>query len=205
MTACPRRPSSRARNHCLRFTSGFSSLGPGPSRSTATPALTIAPNGGPPVPGRLSQQRDLFHPPRGHLPVPRDPCALPRDRHRPVPAVPGDFTGHLGAPQAVLKEGFCLGDIRCTTGTRCAAPMGTQAADNCEPTSGPNGSWRSTRGSTQAGRLVQVADVGPVRQLQQQPGRPLRAPGDGNPYHYLLEADSATTPTTSPNVLPGDG
>jgi hypothetical protein len=180
-------------HRCLRFTSGFSSLGPGPFEVYGDSGPSpVAPNGGPlyQVIYRSNGThwsrragRFEFHSIHAHYHV----LGIAKFQLFPVLR-----PGVLGRPQAVLKEGFCLGDIKMYDWYSFAqSPMGTQARDNCEPSPQPDGTWRFYEGidpgwedSYKWQTSGQFVNFGTNR--------------DGyyllrvtvNPYHYLLEADA---------------
>jgi hypothetical protein len=179
-------------HRCLRFTSGFSSLGPGPFEVYGDSGPSpVAPSGGPLYQdiyrsnGTHWSRRAgsfQFHLIHAHYHV------LGIAQFQLFPVI---RPGVLGKPQAVLKEGFCLGDIKMYDWYSFAqAPMGTQAQDNCEPSLQPDGTWRFYEGIDAgwedsykwqtSGQFVNFANNRDGYYV-------LRV--TVNPYHFLLEAD----------------
>jgi hypothetical protein len=179
-------------HRCLRFTSGFASLGPGPFEvygdSGASP---VAPNGGPLYQviyrsnGTQWTRRAgtfMFHDIHAHYHV----LGIAQFQLFPVLR-----PGVLGPPQAVLKEGFCLGDIKIYDWYSWAQdPMGTQAQDNCEPSPQSDGTWRFYEGIDPGWEdSYKWQTSGQFVNFGNDPDGYYLLRVTVNPYHYLLEAD----------------
>jgi hypothetical protein len=132
---------------CLRFTSGFASLGPGPFEVYGASDTPVAVNGGPlyQVVSRSDGSsysraagRYEFH--RIHM-------------HYHVLGI-AQFTlyrvesgGSLIPAGKVLKEGFCLGNIKIFDWHAFnQAEVDPKSVDNCEPSPQPDGTWRFYEG-----------------------------------------------------------
>jgi hypothetical protein len=92
----------------------------------------------------------------------------------------------------VLKEGFCLGNVKIFNWDSFAQdPIDQNSPDNCEPSPAPDGSWRFYQGVAPGWEDVYVWQTS--GQYVDFAGNP-----DGNymirlvinPLHHLLEADS---------------
>ena len=180
-------------HRCLRFTSGFASLGPGPFEVYGDSGPSpVAPTGGPlyQVVHRSNGTqwtrragRFEFHLIHAHYHV----LGIAKFQLFPVLR-----PGVLGKPQAVLKEGFCLGDIKMYDWYSFAqSPMGTQARDNCEPAPQPNGSWRFYEGIDPGWEdSYKWQTSGQFVNFGSNPDGYYLLRVTVNPYHYLLEADA---------------
>jgi invasion protein IalB len=129
--------------HCLRFTSGFASLGPGPFEVYGSSSSPVAPGGGPlhQVVYRSDGSsysrragRFEFHQVHLHYHV----LGIARFQFFHVGA-----HHHLTPAGQVLKEGFCLGNIKLYDWEAFTqSEIDPRSADNCEPAPQPDGSWR---------------------------------------------------------------
>jgi hypothetical protein len=179
-------------HHCLRFTSGFANLGPGKFEVFGSSNVPVAVNGG-------SLFQDVyrsngtsyvrpsgfftFHQIHAHYHV----LGIAKFELYPVLA-----KDRLGPPSDVLKEGFCLGDIKMYNWQSWAqAEVSPNSPDNCEPGLASDGMWRFYEGIDPgwedsykwqtSGQFVNFGDSPDGLYL-------LRV--TVNPFHYILEADA---------------
>jgi hypothetical protein len=132
---------------CLRFTSGFASLGPGPFEVYGASDTPVAVNGGPlyQVVSRSDGSsysraagRYEFHRIHMHYHV------LGIAQFTLYRVEPG---GSLIPAGKVLKEGFCLGNIKIFDWHAFnQAEVDPKSVDNCEPSPQPDGTWRFYEG-----------------------------------------------------------
>jgi hypothetical protein len=143
-------PEETAEQHakrCLRFTSGFASLGPGPFEVFGSSQTAASPTGGPLF--QVIRRSDgttysreagkfVFHHIHAHYHV----LGIAEFRFYRVGA---DHS--LTEAGKVLKEGFCLGNIKMYDWHSFAqAEIDPKSIDNCEPATQPDGSWRFYEG-----------------------------------------------------------
>jgi hypothetical protein len=187
----PEQTVQQGAHHCLRFTSGFASLGPGKFEVYGTSSTPVAVNGGPLYQNvyrsdgsHYSRRAGFFtfHQIHAHYHV----LGIARFQIYPVLR-----HGRLGPPGKVLKEGFCLGDIKMynwySWGQSEASPS---SPDNCEPAPQPDGvrfyegidaGWEDSYKWQTSGQFVNFGNGPDGLSL-------LRV--TVNPFRYLVEADS---------------
>jgi hypothetical protein len=177
---------------CLRFTSGFASLGPGKFEVYGSSASPVAPSGGPLYQNVYRSDGShysrhagsfAFHPIHAHYHV----LGIAQFQLFHVIGA-----GNLGAPQAVLKEGFCLGDIKMYDWNSWAQVDTSNASqDNCEPSLQPDGSWRFYEGIDAGWEdSYKWQTSGQFVNFANNPDGYYVLRVTVNPYHYLLEADA---------------
>jgi hypothetical protein len=179
-------------HRCLRFTSGFASLGPGKFEVYGSSSTPVAVNGGPLYQNVYRSDGSHYSRPSGYFTFHQihahyHVLGIARFEIFPVLA-----PGKLGAPGDVLKEGFCLGDIKMYNWYSFAqSEISPSSVDNCEPTAQPDGTFRFYEGIDAgwedsykwqtSGQFVNFANSPDGLYV-------LRV--TVNPYHYILEADS---------------
>ena len=179
-------------HHCLRFTSGFANLGPGRFEVFGSSSVPVAVNGGP-------LYQDVYRSDGSHFVRPSGSFTFHQiHAHYHVLGIakfelyPVLGKGRLGPPSDVLKEGFCLGDIKMYDWRSFAqAEVSPSSPDNCEPGAQPDGTWRFYEGIDPgwedsykwqtSGQFVNFGDSPDGLYL-------LRV--TVNPFHYILEADA---------------
>jgi hypothetical protein len=145
----PEETIEQGAHRCLRFTSGFASLGPGRFEVYGSSRTPVALAGGPLYQnvyrgdGSHYSRRAgefAFHPYHAHYHV-LGIAQFEVYRVAPPPA-------HALVPAGtVLKEGFCLGDIKLFDWHSFAqSEINPGSIDNCEPAPQPDGSWRFYEG-----------------------------------------------------------
>jgi hypothetical protein len=134
---------------CLRFTSGFASLGPGPFEVYGSSVAPASPTGGPLY--QVVYRTDgtkysrpagsyIFHQIHAHYHV----LGIAEFRFYKVNA---DHS--LTEAGRVLKEGFCLGNIKIYDWHSFGQDeIDPRSIDTCEPTLQPDGTWRFYEGIT---------------------------------------------------------
>ena len=145
----PEETAEQGAQRCLRFTSGFASLGPGPFEVYGSSATAASPTGGPLYQvirrsNGTSYSRPagsfVFHPIHAHYHV----LGIAEFRFYRVNA---DHS--LTEAGKVLKEGFCLGNIKMYDWHSFSqAEIDPRSVDNCEPSPQADGSWRFYEGIT---------------------------------------------------------
>ena len=180
-------------HRCLRFTSGFASLGPGKfevyGSSTSGP---VAPTGGPLYQNVYRSNGSFWSRPAGTFQFHQIHA------HYHVMGI-ANFAiyrvtapGKLVSAGTALKEGFCLGDIKLYNWYSWAQnEFDPSSQDNCEPSPQPDGTWRFYEGIDAgwedsykwqtSGQFVNFANNSDGYYV-------LRV--TVNPYHYILEADA---------------
>jgi hypothetical protein len=143
----PEETLQQGAQRCLRFTSGFASLGPGKFEVYGSSTTPVAPTGGPLYQNvyrsdgsRYSRSAGQFefHAYHGHYHV----LGIAQFQ---IFRVVGDHT--LAPAGTVLKEGFCLGDIKMYNWHSFAqSEVDPNSGDNCEPALQPDGSYRFYEG-----------------------------------------------------------
>jgi hypothetical protein len=143
----PEESTEQGAQRCLRFTSGFASLGPGPFEVYGSSATAASPAGGPLY--QVISRSDgtkysrpagsfVFHPIHAHYHV------LGIAEFRFYRVNPDHSLTEAGR---VLKEGFCLGNIKMYDWHSFGqAEIDPKSIDNCEPSAQPDGSWRFYEG-----------------------------------------------------------
>jgi hypothetical protein len=147
----PEETAQQGALRCLRFTSGFASLGPGPFEVYGSSAAAASPTGGPlfQVVSRsngTTYSRPagsyIFHQIHAHYHV------LGIAEFRFYNVNPQDHS--LTEAGKVLKEGFCLGNIKMYDWHSFSQnEIDPRSVDNCEPSLQPDGTWRFYEGITQ--------------------------------------------------------
>jgi hypothetical protein len=180
-------------HRCLRFSSGFSSLGPGIFEVYGSSTGPVAPTGGPLFQniyrsnGTHWSRRAgsyKFHDIHAHYHVlgiaTFDMYRVLR-RHRLVRA------------GTVLKEGFCLGNVKIFNWNSFAqGEISSSSRDNCEPSPQPDGTWRFYQGIAPGWEDVYVWQTsGQYVDFSGQSDGTYLLRMVVNPYRYLLEADAA--------------
>ena len=179
-------------HHCLRFTSGFANLGPGKFEVYGSSNVPVAVNGGPLYQDVYRSTGTLFSRPSGFFTFHQIHAhyhVLGIAKFELYPVLGPD---RLGPPTDVLKEGFCLGDIKMYDWNSFAQDeVSPNSPDNCEPVLQPDGTWRFYEGIDPgwedsykwqtSGQFVNFGNSADGLYL-------LRV--TVNPFHYILEADS---------------
>jgi hypothetical protein len=134
-------------HRCLRFTSGFASLGPGPFEVYGASSSAVAATGGPLYQVVYRSDGSHFDRPAGrfvfhHIHLHYHVLGIAQFSFYRVGA------GHsLTEAGQVLKEGFCLGNIKMYDWhSFTQAEINPKSVDNCEPTAQPDGSFRFYEG-----------------------------------------------------------
>ena len=146
--AClPEETVEEGARRCLRFTSGFASLGPGKFEVYGSSTTPVAPNGGPLFQNVYRSDGShytrpagefAFHPYHAHYHV------LGIAQFQIYRVVGGQTLVPAGT---VLKEGFCLGDIKIYNWHSFAqSEIDPNSVDNCEPAPQSDGTWRFYEG-----------------------------------------------------------
>jgi hypothetical protein len=178
---------------CLRFTSGFASLGPGPFEVYGSSDVPIALNGGP-------LYQNVYRSDGSHYSRPAGSFAFhPIHAHYHVLGI-AEFQFFRVEPDhslvtagKVLKEGFCLGNIKMYDWRSFGqSEIDPNSIDNCEPSLQPDGTYRFYEGITNgwedsykwqtSGQFIDFADNPDGYYV-------LRV--TVNPFKYLLESDAA--------------
>jgi hypothetical protein len=178
---------------CLRFTSGFASLGPGPFEVYGSSDVPIALNGGP-------LYQNVYRSDGSHYSRPAGSFAFhPIHAHYHVLGI-AEFQFFRVEPDhslvtagKVLKEGFCLGNIKMYDWRSFGqSEIDPNSIDNCEPSLQPDGTYRFYEGITNgwedsykwqtSGQFIDFADNPDGYYV-------LRVVV--NPFEYLLESDAA--------------
>jgi hypothetical protein len=146
--AClPEETLEEGARRCLRFTSGFAALGPGRFEVFGSSSTPVAPNGGPLYQNVYRSDGSYYTRPAGEF------AFHPYHAHYHVLGIAqfqiyrviGDQT--LVPAGTVLKEGFCLGDIKIYDWHSFAqAEINPNSVDNCEPAPQSDGTWRFYEG-----------------------------------------------------------
>jgi lysyl oxidase len=176
---------------CLRFSSGFSDLGPGRFEVYGSSTAPVAPDGGPLYQvvyrsnGTSYTRRAgtfMFHVP--HL-------------HYHVMGIAQFYIYRVLGPNklvsagTVLKEGFCLGDVKIFNWYSFAQDeVSPDSPDNCEPTPEPDGTWRVYEGIDPGYEDVYVWQTsGQFVDFANDPDGYYLLRVVVNPDNYILEAD----------------
>ena len=179
-------------HHCLRFTSGFANLGPGKFEVYGSSNVPVAVNGGPLYQNVYRSNGTSFARPAGfftfhqihaHYHV----LGIAKFELYPVMAA-----GKLGPPSDVLKEGFCLGDIKMYNWNSFAqAEVAPNSPDNCEPVPESDGTWRFYEGIDQGWEdSYKWQTSGQFVNFGNSPDGLYLLRVTVNPYRYILEADA---------------
>jgi Lysyl oxidase len=135
--------------HCLRFTTGFASLGPGPFEVYGSSDSAVAPNGGPLNQVVFRSDGSSYSRPAGEF------AFHPIHAHYHVLGIARfdffrvDGPNQLVPAAQVTKEGFCLGNIKIFDWEAFTqSEIDPKSIDNCEPSPQPDGSWRFYEGIT---------------------------------------------------------
>jgi lysyl oxidase len=143
----PEETIEQGAQRCLRFTSGFASLGPGPFEVYGASDTPVAVNGGPLYQVISRSDGSSYSRPAGRYEFHRI------HMHYHVLGI-AQFTLYRVEPGRplvpagkVLKEGFCLGNIKLYDWRSFAqAEVDPKSVDNCEPSPQPDGTWRFYEG-----------------------------------------------------------
>jgi hypothetical protein len=191
--AClPEETVEQGGHHCLRFTSGFANLGPGRFEVYGSSNVPVAVNGGPLYQnvyrsdGSHSTRRAgffTFHQIHAHYHV----LGIAKFQLYPVIAA-----AKLGPPGDVLKEGFCLGDIKMYNWHSFAqAEVSPNSPDNCEPGLASDGMFRFYEGIDQGWEdSYKWQTSGQFVNFGNSPDGLYLLRVTVNPLDYILEADS---------------
>jgi hypothetical protein len=179
-------------HHCLRFTSGFANLGPGKFEVYGSSNVPVAVNGGPLYQNVYRSDGTYhtrpagfftFHQIHAHYHV----LGIAKFQLYPVITA-----GRLGAPSDVLKEGFCLGDIKMYDWHSFAqAEVSGNSPDNCEPGLASDGMFRFYEGIDQGWEdSYKWQTSGQFVNFGNSPDGLYVLRVTVNPLHYILEADA---------------
>ena len=143
----PEETIEQGAQRCLRFTSGFASLGPGPFEVYGSSDTPVAVNGGPLYQVVSRTDGSTYSRPAGRYEFHRI------HMHYHVLGI-AQFTLYRVEPGRplvpagkVLKEGFCLGNIKIFDWHSFnQAEVDPKSVDNCEPSPQPDGTWRFYEG-----------------------------------------------------------
>jgi hypothetical protein len=188
----PEETIEQGARRCLRFTSGFASLGPGRFEVYGSSSAPVAPAGGPLYQnvyrsdGSYYSRRAgefAFHPYHAHYHV----LGIAQFQ---VYRVGGG--NQLAPAGTVLKEGFCLGDIKIFNWNSFAqSEINPNSIDNCEPTPQPDGSWRFYEGIDNGWEdSYKWQTSGQFADFSSNPDGYYVLRVTVNPTHSLLESDS---------------
>jgi hypothetical protein len=143
----PEETTEEGAHRCLRFTSGFASLGPGKFEVYGSSSTLVAPAGGPLYQNVYRSDGSYYTRPAGEF------AFHPYHAHYHVLGI-AQFqvyrveAAHTLVPAGtVLKEGFCLGDIKMFDWhSFTQSEINPNSIDNCEPAPQADGSWRFYEG-----------------------------------------------------------
>jgi hypothetical protein len=179
-------------HRCLRFSSGFTNLGPGQFQVYGSSPTPVAPNGGPLYQvvyrsNGTSYSRPagsyVFHEIHAHYHV------LGIAQFQIFRVVE---PGKLVSAGTVLKEGFCLGDLKVFNWYSFAqGEIDPNSPNTCEPSPQPDGTWRFYEGVDPGWEDVYTWQTsGQIVDFGNNPDGYYVLRVTVNPYHYMLEADS---------------
>jgi hypothetical protein len=179
-------------HHCLRFTSGFANVGPGKFEVYGSSNVPVAVNGGSLYQNVYRSNGShytrasglfTFHQIHAHYHV----LGIAKFELYPVAG-----PGKLGAPSDVLKEGFCLGDIKMYDWrTFAQAEVSPNSPDNCEPGPQSDGTWRFYEGIDPGWEdSYKWQTSGQFVNFGNSPDGLYLLRVTVNPFHYILEADA---------------
>jgi hypothetical protein len=179
-------------HHCLRFTSGFANVGPGKFEVYGSSNVPVAVNGGSLYQNVYRSNGShytrasgffTFHQIHAHYHV----LGIAKFELYPVIG-----PGSLGAPSDVLKEGFCLGDIKMYDWRSFAqAEVSPNSPDNCEPAPQSDGTWRFYEGIDPGWEdSYKWQTSGQFVNFGNSPDGLYLLRVTVNPFHYILEADA---------------
>jgi hypothetical protein len=179
-------------HRCLRFSSGFANLGPGKFQVYGSSPTPVAPNGGPLYQvvyrsNGTSYSRAagsyMFHDIHAHYHV----LGIAQFQIYHVLA-----PGKLVSAGTVLKEGFCLGDIKLFDWYSFASDeIDPNSPNTCEPSPQPDGTWRFYEGVDPGWEDVYTWQTsGQFVDFANNPDGYYLLRVVVNPDHYMLEADS---------------
>jgi hypothetical protein len=189
----PEETAEQGAHRCLRFTSGFASLGPGKFEVYGSSTTPVAANGGPlyQVVYRsdgTSHSRPAgafaFHKIHGHYHVLGIANFQLFAAHGPSTLTPAG---------TVLKEGFCLGNIKVFDWHSFSqAEIDPASVDNCEPAPQPDGSYRFYEGIANGWEdSYKWQTSGQFANFDNNPDGYYVLRVTVNPLHLLLESDAA--------------
>jgi hypothetical protein len=188
----PEETAEQGARRCLRFSSGFGSLGPGKFEVYGSSSTPVAPNGGPLYQDVYRSDGShysrhagsfIFHDIHAHYHV----LGIAQFHIYRVLA-----PGKLVSAGTVLKEGFCLGNVKIFNWNSFAqSEIDPNSQDNCEPSPQPDGSWRFYEGIAPGWEDVYVWQTsGQFVDFASDPDGNYLLRVVVNPDHYLLEADT---------------
>ena len=188
----PEETVQQGAHHCLRFTSGFANLGPGRFEVFGSSTTPVAVNGGPLYQNVYRSNGTSFTRPAGAFSFHQIHAhyhVLGIARFQLLPAI---APGRLGPPSDVLKEGFCLGDIKMYNWFSWAqSEVSPSSPDNCEPGLGSDGLWRFYEGIDPGWEdSYKWQTSGQFVNFGNSPDGYYLLRVTVNPYGYILEADS---------------
>ena len=188
----PEETTEQGARRCLRFSSGFSNLGPGLFEVYGSSSTPIAPNGGPVYQvvhrsNGTSYSRPsgsfVFHEIHAHYHV----LGIATFQIFRVLA-----PGKLIPAGTALKEGFCLGNVKIFDWYSFAQDqIDPNSSDNCEPSPQPDGSWRFYEGIAPGWEDVYVWQTsGQYVDFSGNPDGNYLLRLTVNPDRHILEADT---------------
>jgi hypothetical protein len=189
----PEETVEQGAHRCLRFTSGFASLGPGKFEVYGSSTTPVATDGGPLYQvvyrsdGSSYSRRAgafAFHKIHGHYHV----LGIANFQ---LYAVHGPST--LAPAGTVLKEGFCLGNIKMFDWHAFSqAEIDPASVDNCEPAPQPDGTYRFYEGIANGWEdSYKWQTSGQFANFDNNPDGYYVLRVTVNPLHLLLESDAA--------------
>jgi hypothetical protein len=178
---------------CLRFTSGFASLGPGPFEVFGSSNVPVALNGGPLYQNVYRSDGSHYSRPAGSFafhPVHAHYHVLGIAQFEFFRVMPDHSLVKAGN---VLKEGFCLGNIKMYDWHSFAqSEIDPSSVDNCEPSLQPDGSYRFYEGITNGWEdSYKWQTSGQFIDFGNNPDGYYVLRVTVNPFKYLLENDAA--------------
>jgi hypothetical protein len=189
----PEETIEQGAHRCLRFTSGFASLGPGKFEVYGSSSTPVATNGGPLYQvvyrsdGSHYSRRAgafVFHKVHGHYHV----LGIANFQ---LYSVRGTST--LAPAGTVLKEGFCLGNIKVFDWHSFSqAEIDPASVDNCEPAPQPDGTYRFYEGIANGWEdSYKWQTSGQFANFDNNPDGYYVLRVTVNPLHLLRESDAA--------------
>jgi hypothetical protein len=178
-------------HHCLRFTSGFANLGPGKFEVYGSSTSPVAPNGGPLFQNVYRSNGSSYSRPAGAFTFHQIHAHYHVLGIAKFELFPVTTPAKLGPPSDVLKEGFCLGDIKMYDWYSFAqSEVSPNSPDNCEPAPQPDGTWRFYEGIDQGWEdSYKWQTSGQFVNFGNSPDGLYLLRVTVNPYNYILEAD----------------
>jgi hypothetical protein len=192
--AClPEETTEQGARRCLRFTSGFASLGPGRFEVYGSSQTPIAPDGGPLYQVVYRSDGSTYSRPAGRF------VFHQIHMHYHVLGIAQFTLDRVVAPNVmapagkVLKEGFCLGNIKLFDWHSFSqAEVDPKSADNCEPAPQPDGTWRFYEGIANGWEdAYKWQTSGQYADFADNPDGYYVLHMTVNPEHYMLETNYA--------------